>query len=141
MAVFCSSGVPRKSRPGPMHAQTEPQASLFLSSSRRTCAGSMCDGSSTGISTVSNPHFLNVGNSFVLSLVKGDVNKNVLMPSLINLGLSRGRGYGMPLVCQLLCRHDSSGPCCAMNFGQSGAGTKMYNRVSFGEMPLQCRRV
>ena len=76
------SGVPRKSRSGPMHAQTEPQASPCLSSSRFTCAGSICDGSSMGISTVSKPHRLNWPNSFVLSLVNGDVNRNVLMPNL-----------------------------------------------------------
>jgi len=36
-----------------------------------------------GISTVANPHFLNVLNKEVLLLVKGDVNKKVLMPNLI----------------------------------------------------------
>jgi hypothetical protein len=36
-----------------MQAQIEPQTSPFLSSARRTCAGLMCDGSSTGISTFS----------------------------------------------------------------------------------------
>src|SRR5262245_12720482 len=91
MAVFCSSGVPRKSRPGPMQAQTLPQTSLFLSSSRRTWAGSICDGSSTGISTVSKPHFLKVGNNFVLALVNGDVNRNVLIPSLIKLWVLRAQ--------------------------------------------------
>src|SRR5258706_9655993 len=69
-----------------MHAQTEPQTKPCLSNSAFTCAGSMCEGSSTGISTVSNPHFLNCGNSFVLSLVKGEVNKNVLIPNLIVFG-------------------------------------------------------
>src|SRR5882762_4667581 len=43
----------------------------------------MCDGSSTGISTVSKPHFLKVENRLVLSVVKGDVKRNVLMPILI----------------------------------------------------------
>jgi hypothetical protein len=43
----------------------------------------MCEGSSTGISTVSKPHFLKVLNSLVLSLVKGEVNRKVLMPNLI----------------------------------------------------------
>src|SRR2546430_218073 len=66
-----------------MQAQTEAQTSPWLSSSRFTCAGSMCDGSSTGISTVSKPHFLKVLKSFVLSLVNGEVNKKVLMPNLI----------------------------------------------------------
>src|SRR3954454_16675460 len=69
-----------------MHAQTLPQTKPFLSSAAFTFAGSMCDGSSTGISTVSKPHFLNLGNSFTLSVVKGDVNKNVLMPILIDIG-------------------------------------------------------
>src|SRR5687767_4349499 len=69
-----------------MHAQTEPQTNPFLSSSAFTWAGSICDGSSTGISIDSNPHFLNCGNSFVLSFVKGEVNKNVLIPNLIVLG-------------------------------------------------------
>src|SRR6266496_6128449 len=83
IAVFCSAAVPRKSRPGPMHAQADPQASPYLSSSLFTKAGSMCEGSSMGISTVSKPHFLNVLKSRVLALVKGEVNKKVLMPNLI----------------------------------------------------------
>src|SRR5688500_17281664 len=87
-----------------MQAQTDPQASLFLSSSRFTCAGSMCDGSSTGISTVSKPHFLKVGNSFVLAFVKGDVNKNVLMPSLIKFRFVCARGYEMRVSCQCSSR-------------------------------------
>src|SRR5438093_11342261 len=66
-----------------MQAQAEPQTSPCLFNSSFTKAGSMCDGSSIGISTVSNPHFLNVLKSGVLSLVKGDVNRNVLMPNLI----------------------------------------------------------
>src|SRR5260221_288340 len=66
-----------------MQAQTEPQTSPFLSSSVLTWAGSMCDGSSTGISMVSNPHFLKVGNNFVLVFVNGEVNKKVLMPNLM----------------------------------------------------------
>src|SRR5262245_52858863 len=69
-----------------MQAQTEPHTSPFLSSSAFTRAGSMCDGSSTGISTVSKPHFLKVGKNLVLSFVKGEVNKKVLMPSLIMRG-------------------------------------------------------
>src|SRR5437016_14225901 len=80
MAVFCSSVVPRKSRPGPMQAQTEPQTKPFLSSSRFTWAGSICDKSSTGISTVSKPHFLNCLNNLVLWLVKGEVKRKVLIP-------------------------------------------------------------
>src|SRR4051812_31844407 len=46
----------------------------------------MCDGSSTGISMVSKPHFLNCGNSFVLSFVKGEVKRKVLIPNLIVSG-------------------------------------------------------
>src|SRR4051812_26530951 len=68
-----------------MQAQTDPQTSPLLSSSAFTCAGSMWLGSSTGISTVSNPHFLNCGKSLVDSLVNGDVNKKVLIPNLISL--------------------------------------------------------
>src|SRR5687767_8455123 len=71
-----------------MHAQTLPQTSPALSSSRFTCAGSMCDGSSMGISTDSNPHFLNCGKSFVESFVNGDVNRKVLMPNLMVRGFS-----------------------------------------------------
>src|SRR5258705_6524790 len=66
-----------------MQAQAEPQTNPCLSNSSFTKAGSMCDGSSMGISTVANPHFLNVLKSLVLSLVKGEVNKKVLMPNLI----------------------------------------------------------
>src|SRR4051794_2537223 len=68
-----------------MHAQTDPQTSPFLSNSAFTCAGSMWLGSSTGISTVSKPHFLNCGKSLVESLVNGEVNKKVLIPNLIGL--------------------------------------------------------
>src|SRR5258705_9486996 len=46
----------------------------------------MWEMSSTGISTVSNPHFLNVLNNLVLSLVKGEVKRNVLIPILIRCG-------------------------------------------------------
>src|SRR2546426_10612156 len=85
MAVRCSAAVPRKSRPGPMQAQTEPHTKPCRSSSRRTLAGSMWEGSSIGISTVSNHHFLNVLNKPVLWVVNGDVNRNVLMPILISI--------------------------------------------------------
>src|SRR5512137_2538266 len=81
--VFCCLGVPRKSRSGPRQAQTEPQTRPCLSSSRFTCAGSMCDGSSIGISIVSKPHCLNCLKSLVLSLVNGEVKRKVLIPSLI----------------------------------------------------------
>src|SRR2546427_564477 len=66
-----------------MQAQTDPQTRPCLSSSRFTCAGSMWDGSSTGISMVSKPHFLKRGKSFVLSLVKGEVKRKVLIPNRI----------------------------------------------------------
>src|SRR4051812_26590878 len=101
LPVSCASGVPRRSRSGPMQAQTDPQTRPFFSSSACTYFGSMWDGSSIGISTDSKPHFLNMGNSLVESLVKGDVNKNVLIPSLMGgycpwqgenfNGLSEGR--------------------------------------------------
>src|ERR1043166_1969356 len=83
--VCCASGVPRKSRSGPMQAQTDPQTRPFSSSSAFTKAGSICDVSSTGISTVSKPHFLKVLNSFVLSLVNGEVNRKVFIPILISV--------------------------------------------------------
>src|SRR5437660_7613154 len=66
-----------------MQAQADPHTSPCRSSSFFTKVGSIWDGSSIGISTVSKPHFLNVLKSGVLSLVKGDVNRNVLMPNLI----------------------------------------------------------
>src|ERR1051325_8833087 len=66
-----------------MQAQTEPQTRPCLSNSRLTWAGSMCEGSSTGISMDLKPHFLKVGKSRVLLLVNGEVNRKVLMPSLI----------------------------------------------------------
>src|SRR5712692_7684675 len=66
-----------------MQAQTEPQASPCRSSSAFTCRGSMWLVSSTGISTVWKPHFLNVLNKAVLSLVNGEVKRKVLMPNLI----------------------------------------------------------
>src|SRR6187200_1742339 len=72
-----------------MQAQAEPQTSPFRSSSDFTYAGSMCEGSSIGISIVSKPHFLKRGKSLVLSLVKGEVNKKVLMPNLIVEFLNR----------------------------------------------------
>src|SRR3954468_6432210 len=83
MPVFCWVSSPRRSRSGPMQAQTEPQARPFLSSSALTCFGSMWDGSSRGISTDWKPHFLNFGKSFVLSLVNGEVKRKVLIPNLI----------------------------------------------------------
>src|ERR1043165_7920180 len=94
MAVFCCLSSPRRSRSGPMQAQTEPQASPFLSNSAFTCLGSICEVSSMGISTDWNPHFLNCGKSFVLSLVNGEVKRKVLIPNLIsrfshNLGKCR----------------------------------------------------
>src|SRR5688572_31722627 len=86
-----------------MHAQTDPHTNPCLSNSRFTCAGSICDGSSIGISTDSNPHFLNCGNNFVLSLVNGEVNKNVLIPNLI----VSGDVMPTPLPCEALCAGDS----------------------------------
>src|SRR5215470_5361562 len=57
----------------------------------------MWDGSSIGISTVSNPQRLNCGKRLVLWLVKGDVKRKVLMPirirelRLVNVsGVSKG---------------------------------------------------
>src|SRR4051794_10999959 len=93
LPVSCASGVPRRSRSGPMQAQTDPQTRPFFSSSACTYFGSMCDGSSIGISTDSKPHFLNMGNSLVDSLVNGDVNKNVLIPSLMAAHSANARGF------------------------------------------------
>jgi len=84
-----------------MQAQTEPQTKPFFSSSPCTYVGSMWEGSSTGISTDSKSHFLNMVKSLVESLVKGDVNKNVLIPSLMGAHFAHaerffksGRGPG-----------------------------------------------
>src|SRR5207247_7292261 len=78
-----ASGAPRKSRSGPIQAHAEPQTRPSLSNSALTCAGSMWAGSSMGISIDVNPHFLKVLKSAVLWLVKGEVNRKVLMPNLI----------------------------------------------------------
>src|SRR5215217_7964780 len=75
-----------------MHAHTLPQTRPAFFTSALTYAGSMWLGSSIGISTVSNPHFLNWGKSFVESLVNGDVKRKVLIPSLMGSELSAARG-------------------------------------------------
>src|SRR5437879_4920306 len=54
----------------------------------------MCFGSSMGISTDSKPHFLNVRNRRVLSLVNGEVKRNVLMPNLMPEIFSETRPAG-----------------------------------------------
>src|SRR5829696_7057646 len=66
-----------------MHAQTLPIATPALSAAAFTFAGSMCDGSSIGISTESKPQSLNFLKSRVLSVVKGEVKRKVLMPKRI----------------------------------------------------------
>jgi hypothetical protein len=43
----------------------------------------MCSGASIGISIVSKPHFLNFGKRLVLFVVKGEVNRKVLIPNRI----------------------------------------------------------
>jgi len=70
-----------------MQAQMDPQARPALSSSARTWAALMCDGSSMGISTVWKPHFLNWAKSFVLSSVNGEAKRKELMPNLMDLRL------------------------------------------------------
>src|SRR4051812_34065297 len=75
-----------------MQAQTLPQTRPAFFTSALTYAGSMWLGSSIGISTVSNPHFLNWGKSFVEALVNGDVKRKVLIPSLMGSELSAARG-------------------------------------------------
>jgi len=54
-----------------MHAHTLPIFNPALSAAAFTFTGSMCSSASTGISTVSKPHFLNLGKSFTLSVVNG----------------------------------------------------------------------
>src|SRR6478672_6136296 len=95
--VSCASGVPRKSRSGPMHAHTLPHTSPAFFNSALMCDGVICDGSSIGISTVSNPHFLNCGNRLVDLSVNGDVNRKVLIPSLMGSELSAARRKGQIL--------------------------------------------
>src|SRR4051812_28822362 len=70
-----------------MQAQMAPQTSPCRSSSRFTYAGSMWAGSSIASSTKSKPHSLNCLKSFVLELVNGAVNRNVLMPNFIAICL------------------------------------------------------
>ena len=77
--VFCCLRFPRRSRSGPIHAQTDPQTRPCLSRPFLTLTGSMWEGSSTGISTVSKPHFLKVGNNRVLLVVNGEVNRKLLI--------------------------------------------------------------
>src|SRR5207249_6072553 len=83
MQALCSSSVPRKSRPGPKAPQSVPHTRPYRSSSDFTKAGSMWDSCSTAISTESNPQALKFLKSLVLSLVKGEVNRKVLMPNLM----------------------------------------------------------
>jgi len=75
--------VPRRSRPGPYAPHRLPQTRPLRSSSERTNLGSTCDSCSRAISTDSKPHLRKSGNSVVLALVKGEVNKNVLIPNLM----------------------------------------------------------
>src|SRR4051794_25083783 len=63
-----------------MHAHTLPMASPAFSAAAFTFAGSMCDGSSIGISTVSKPQSLNFLKSFTLSVTKGETKRKELMP-------------------------------------------------------------
>src|ERR1700722_5513407 len=86
IAVCCWRELPRRSRSGPMQAQAVPQTSPVLSNSRLTLCGSICAGASMGISTGSKHHSLNFGKSLVLFVVKGEVNRNVLMPILMVRG-------------------------------------------------------
>src|SRR5688572_7072229 len=93
MHVRCSAAVPRKSRPGPIAAQILPMARPTRSAAAFTLTGSMCAGSSIAISTVSKPHLENLAKSRVLSVVNGDVYRNVLMPILME-GSGGGRCAG-----------------------------------------------
>ena len=73
IAVLWSAPLPRKSRPGPMAAQMEPQAMPCLSNAAFSLEAVTCDGSSIAISIVSKPHFLNLGMRLKLLSVKGEV--------------------------------------------------------------------
>src|SRR5215468_10207469 len=99
-----------------MHAHTDPHTSPCLSNSRFTCAGSMCDVSSTGISTAAKPHFLKVGKSFVLSLVNGEVNRNVFMPNLIKEFLRQARGMRVAVKSfqRSMRNYDLAGSCAGL---------------------------
>src|SRR5688572_2094584 len=55
----------------------------WLSSARRTRAPSMSAGSSTGISTKSKPMRLILGKSATVSVVKGEVQSQVLTPKFM----------------------------------------------------------
>src|SRR3954465_11067700 len=107
-----------------MHAQTDPQTSPFLSNSAFTCAGSIWLGSSTGISTVSKPHFLNCGKSLVESLVNGEVNKKVLIPNLI--GLSR---EAKDLTATVKARVATTSPLVLFPARSASATSCLVNRV------------
>src|SRR3954462_8869102 len=74
-----------------MHAHTLPIAMPAFSAPAFTFAGSMCDGSSIGISTVSKPQSLNFLKSFTLSVTKGETKRNELMPKRMEVlvGVSR----------------------------------------------------
>ena len=78
-----------------MQAQTEPQARPARSSAFLTFTESMCSGASIGSSTVSKPHFLNLGKRRVLCVTNGDTNKNELIPNLMIDPVSGG-AYGKP---------------------------------------------
>jgi hypothetical protein len=80
-----------------MHAHTLPHTSPAFFSAALMCDGVICDGSSIGISTLSNPHFLNWGKSFVDLSVNGDVNRKVLIPNLMGSELSAARRKGQIL--------------------------------------------
>ncbi len=54
----------------------------------------ICSGASMGISTVSKPHFLNLGKRLVDFVVNGEVNRKELMPNLITCGYV-GKATGM----------------------------------------------
>src|ERR1051325_8559325 len=90
----CFGGVPRRSLSGPRQGVTEPQTNPCWSSCAFRKTGSVCPRFSTAISTESNPHFLNFGNSRVLWLVNGHEKRNVLMPNRIT---SRYRSHGIDL--------------------------------------------
>ena len=63
---------PRRSRPGPMQAQMDPMAMPALAAAAFRNFGSVCEGSSIGISTVWKPQFLSFLNRCTLSLVNGE---------------------------------------------------------------------
>src|SRR5579859_4804423 len=121
-----------------MQAQTEPQTSPALSSSRLTCTGSIWAGSSIGSSTVSNPQSLNCLNSLVLLLLKGEVNRKVFSPSLIGVSEPMRSRHRVKTFSPLssLARKTL---CCAAKLIVCDLVDENIRRIEF-PWPSHCRR-